>query len=250
MLSWINRWTNKRWLTLLFIGALSACQNTGPKQGLQALTPDEFNKRLQIDTILIDVRNAEEFRVNHIERAINLPVSNDSFRALLNRYDTNAHVLFYSNSGLRSKQAAQSAIDVGFDRVYHLSGGLEAWKANRLPYFEDLSQRQKERYSNDEYNRIVASEKLVLVDFYADWCGPCKMMDPHLKKLKQQYSEDELKIVKIDVDKNRPLSTRFDIRSIPLTKVYKNGMEVENRIGYMPPEQVDSILQSHGLAEK
>lgn len=247
ILSLTNRLTIKLVLFPVVLISWLGCQNSQSKLGLQSLPPQEFNARIQIDGVLIDVRNPEEFRVNHIEGATNIPVSNDDFRKDIGKYDTTLHMLFYSNGGLRGKQAAESAIDLGFDRVYHLAGGLEAWKANKLPYFEDLSQRPKERYTDEEYDRIVSSEQLVLVDFYADWCKPCKMMDPHLKKLKRHYEEDKLKIVKVNVDKNQSLSSRFEIRSIPLTKIYKNGMEVENRIGFMPPEQVDSILQSHGL---
>lgn len=84
-----------------------------------------------------------------------------------------------------------------------------------------------------KYQEIVKSHPLVLVDFYADWCGPCKMMAPVFKELKKKMG-DKVKIVKIDTERNQQISSSMGIRSIPTMVLYKDGQEVWKQAGAMP----------------
>ena len=72
------------------------------------------------------------------------------------------------------------------------------------------------------FHSIINSKKPVLIDFYADWCGPCKSYSPIIQQLKQELG-DEVKVIKIDVDKNQSLSNNLNVRSIPTTMIYQNG---------------------------
>lgn len=76
-----------------------------------------------------------------------------------------------------------------------------------------------------KFNELISSHPLVLVDFYAEWCGPCKTMAPILKQVKDA-NPDVIKIIKIDVDKNQALAAQFGIRSVPTLKLFKKGSEV------------------------
>jgi thioredoxin 1 len=88
------------------------------------------------------------------------------------------------------------------------------------------------------------SQGLVLADFWAPWCGPCKMIAPVLEELDQELG-DKVKIVKINVDENQETAGKFGIMSIPTLLVFKNGEVVDKVIGYQPKEALAGVLNKH-----
>ena len=93
------------------------------------------------------------------------------------------------------------------------------------------------------FQTIISSSPTVLVDFYADWCGPCKMLVPILKDLKDELG-DAIKIVKIDVDKNQPLATKYQVRGVSTMILYKNGKQVWRQSGVVPKEQLKEVISN------
>jgi thioredoxin 1 len=94
------------------------------------------------------------------------------------------------------------------------------------------------------YNEIVNSQKLVLIDFFATWCGPCKALAPILIKVKETTSVD-LKIVKIDVDKNKSLAQSMQIQGVPTMILYKNGQSVWRQSGVISATELLSIIERY-----
>ncbi|MGH2448041.1 MAG: thioredoxin [Chloroflexota bacterium] len=92
-------------------------------------------------------------------------------------------------------------------------------------------------------NEVTKADKPVLVDFWAEWCGPCRMMAPVLEKISDEHPE--LKIAKLDVDHNPKTAGEFGVQSIPTLIVFKDGKEAERLIGYMPKEKLMSRLQGY-----
>ncbi|MFZ4475334.1 MAG: thioredoxin [Saprospiraceae bacterium] len=88
---------------------------------------------------------------------------------------------------------------------------------------------------------LINSDKPVLVDFYADWCAPCKAMKPILEDLKAQMGED-VSIFKIDVEKNQILSERYQIRSIPTFVLFKNGEPVWRKSGMASSSELQRVV--------
>lgn len=82
--------------------------------------------------------------------------------------------------------------------------------------------------------------ELVLVDFYADWCGPCQMLAPELERLSDELG---IKVVKINVDEVSEVARRFRIMSIPTLLLYKNGEQVKRQSAYMPFEQLKEFIK-------
>lgn len=92
------------------------------------------------------------------------------------------------------------------------------------------------------FSEIIQSEKPVLVDF-ADWCGPCKMLAPILKEVKEELGDD-VKIVKIDVDKNQPLAAKYQVRGIPTMILFRNGQQIWRQSGVLPKEEIKKKIVS------
>ncbi|WP_053367328.1 thioredoxin [Bacillus sp. FJAT-27245] len=85
---------------------------------------------------------------------------------------------------------------------------------------------------------------LVLVDFWAPWCGPCKMIAPVLEEVDSEMG-DKVKIVKLDVDQNPETSAKYGVMSIPTLLVFKDGEQVDKVVGYQPKENLVSLLENH-----
>ncbi len=91
------------------------------------------------------------------------------------------------------------------------------------------------------FNELIKGEVPVLVDFYADWCAPCRMMPPILKQVKEQLG-DKIRIIKIDTDKNPGISETYKIRSIPTMMLFKNGEKTWETSGVMQASQLLTTL--------
>ena len=80
---------------------------------------------------------------------------------------------------------------------------------------------------------VLDSDKCVLVDFWAEWCGPCKAIAPSLEEISEEL-KDKLKVVKVNVDENPQVSQSYSIRSIPALMIFKNGVKVSEKMGALP----------------
>ncbi|WP_372946439.1 thioredoxin [Muriicola sp.] len=94
------------------------------------------------------------------------------------------------------------------------------------------------------FKDIISSEIPVLVDFYADWCGPCKVLAPILKQVKDQLG-DSVKIVKIDVDRNAALAERYQVRGVPTMILFREGKPLWRQSGVMQKSDLVKVLQSY-----
>ena len=94
------------------------------------------------------------------------------------------------------------------------------------------------------FNKIIQSETPVLIDFYADWCAPCKMMTPILKDIKSELG-DRLKVVKIDVDNNNAIAGKFQIRGVPTMMLFKEGQVLWRQSGVLPKDAILNAIEGY-----
>ena len=95
-----------------------------------------------------------------------------------------------------------------------------------------------------KFNSIINCNRPVLVDFYADWCGPCKQMPEILKQVKEEL-KDQIKIIKVDVDRNPNIASKYKIRSIPTLMLFKSGEQKWSGMGVRSASEVKSIVEQY-----
>lgn len=89
---------------------------------------------------------------------------------------------------------------------------------------------------------VMNSDKTVLIDFWATWCGPCKMLSPIIESIAEKY-DGTVKVCKVNVDEQPELANAFDVASIPTVVIMKDGKIVNTSIGYKPQEQIEALLK-------
>ncbi|MCD8025872.1 MAG: thioredoxin [Clostridiales bacterium] len=99
-----------------------------------------------------------------------------------------------------------------------------------------------ELYSEEFSEKVLNSDKIAVVDFFATWCGPCKMLSPVLEKLSEENSGIEF--FKVDIDQNEELANEYSVSSVPNVLIFKNGEFVENSIGCKPKDELQKLLDS------
>ncbi|MDT8347119.1 MAG: thioredoxin [Flavobacteriaceae bacterium] len=93
-----------------------------------------------------------------------------------------------------------------------------------------------------EFNKIISDNTPVLVDFFATWCGPCKMQAPILEQVKQKFG-DQLRILKIDVDKNPKLAAKYQVRGVPTLVLFKQAKQLWRKSGVVSASELTKLLQ-------
>jgi thioredoxin len=216
------------YITLLFVSAcLFSCQSqTGSGNATainMSVTVDEFEKKLSGGNVqLIDVRTPEEFSQGHLKGALNYDINSAEFENRLSALDKAKPVMVYCLSGGRSTAAADLMANKGFTEVYNMRGGIMKWNAAGKPIDQGAMSANDNGMSGSDFDRILLSDKYILVDYNAQWCRPCKKMAPMLDAFTEKRKE-KLMLVKIDADKNKNLLKQKGIESLPVLELYKDG---------------------------
>jgi thioredoxin 1 len=226
--------------TLLLLTSCTNGQNTSKKTNLTAV---EFSKKIQEleQPQLIDVRTPKEFEGGHLENAVNIDWNGNDFMTHISSLDKSKPVMVYCLSGGRSAAAANAMRENGFKQVYEMDGGMMQWRSKNLP--ETTENTVSKSMTVTQYETLLDSDKLVLIDFYAEWCAPCKKMEPYLNKISED-SSDKVVIVRIDADKNRELCKDLNVSALPVLKLYKNKQLIWENLGFIEENEVRKQLNN------
>ena len=101
-----------------------------------------------------------------------------------------------------------------------------------------------EQINKEKFDELLKGDKPVVCDFFATWCGPCKMLAPVMEEVGKEF-EDKAVFVKVDIDENMELSTRYGIMSIPLVVIFKDGEPIAKSLGYTTKDETREFLQNN-----
>jgi thioredoxin 1 len=236
-------------LTILTAGILflNACSSGQTKKNSTTvsylLSATEFAEKLkqQPSAPIIDVRTPGEFSKGHLVNAININWNGPDFATHISKLDKNKAVFLYCYSGSRSNAAASKLQNMGFKEVYNMSGGIISWRAAGLAE-TTTNTSPSNGMTKQQYEQLLVSDKLVLIDFYAEWCAPCKKMKPILDEISNEMA-GKVKVVEIDADSNKELMKELNISVIPTLQIYKNNKQSWSKTGYSSKEEIMKQLK-------
>ncbi len=226
-------------IVILFFGlVVSSCGNGAAKYQLSA---KEFSDKIKSTpgAPILDVRTPGEYAGGHLENAVNVDWNSSAFDNSLASYDKSKAVFVYCLSGARSASAARHMRQVGFKNVYEMDGGIMKWRAANLPLSSGSATR-KSGMTQDQYAAMVkgdASHSIVVIDFYADWCAPCKRMKPYLDEISREMGATVI-VKRVNADDNPDLCKSLNVDALPTVKVYKNNALVWSNVGYVEKSEV------------
>ncbi len=224
---------------LFFAGLMSVMLCSAQSEKVQ-LDARSFNDSVVANTeiIVLDVRSPAEYSKGFLNRAINIDYDGEDFESRIAKLDRNAKYYVYCLAGGRSSSAIREMQKLGLNTT-ELKGGMMAWRKEGLPVVEMES--VKDKISREEYDHLLRDD-LVLVDFFAPWCGPCKKMEPYLDELREEYAKN-VKVVRINIDENKNLADQLGVMEIPVLKIYKNGKETWDHRGFASKSFIEKALR-------
>ena len=226
-------------LLLLLIGSI-AFVNCNAQADKLHLGPQEFYDSIQANAkiVLLNVRTPAEYSKGFIGNAVNIDFNDEDFSSRISNLDKNTKYYVYCLAGSRSSAAIKQMQGNGISNISELKGGMMAWKKEGLPVVEMESVPDK--ISRDSYEKIISGE-LVLVDFYAPWCGPCRRMEPSLEALQKKFQENFI-LSRINIDENKNLATDLGVMEIPVLKLFRDGKEVWEHRGYAEKDVIEKAV--------
>ena len=223
----------------VFVFLIYSCKGQTSKN-IESIAPKEFSEKLNAtkNPQILDVRTKEEFAGEHLENAKNENWNNSNFDFNVNKYDKTKAVFVYCLSGGRSKKAAEKLISLGFLKVYELQGGIMKWNAAKLSKPSDKTIGM----TMQDYNKLLISDKKVLISFYADWCAPCKKMSPYILKMQKELS-DTVVVIRLNADENKTVVQELKIDALPTLILYQNQTVKSRKSGFISENDLRKIIK-------
>lgn len=206
-----------------------------------ALNAGEFETGIGTkDSIqILDVRTPGEYSSGHIKGALLADWNNkEEFKRRVAFIDKNKPVYVYCLAGGRSAAAAEKMRAEGYEKVYELKGGINAWKADSKPLEGKSTAKQM---TMEEFNTFINADKTVLVDFGAEWCPPCRKMEPVLKNL-QANNPGKFSLIKVDGGNDEAVLKAYNVTALPVFILFKDGKQVWRKDGVAEEKEIAGKL--------
>ena len=229
----------KIFVVLFAVASIYSCNSDAQNA---VLDTKSFETAINTGTYqLLDVRTAGEYQSGHLKNSLQADWNNqEQFIDRTKYLDKSKPLLVYCASGIRSGNAAKYLASIGFKSVQNLEGGLNKWK---------LEGRAIESAGNipqlavDAYQKATQQSATVLVDFGAEWCPPCKKMEPILKEI-QADKTLQFSLFKVDGGNDIEVMKANQVSALPVFVIYKNGKEVWRKQGVVEATELKKQLQN------
>lgn len=208
-------------------------------------TASEFKTSIEtIEGVLVDVRTSGEFNSGYIKTAVNYNYYDSDFKQKLLALPKDKNIYLYCKTGARSRSAASFLASNGYLRVYNLSRGIMDWSRQSFPLEKSVTEPVKnaENYTDmQKYSQTVMGAKVVLVDFYAPWCIPCKKMMPYVEQISKDYA-GKLTVLKVNADASKDLIKQLQVQSVPFLAIYKDTKLIFQHAGELAEDALRAEL--------
>lgn len=216
-------------LTILSIAIICGASS----QQLFNVDAKTFADKIELEEgIVLDVRTPGEYSRGHIKNATLISTSDQEFVHKVKLLQKDKPIYVYCLTGSRSRAVSYYLYQNGYAKVYNLQRGIVEW--NQLGYPIEQSNQvvasANKTYSTTDFSNLVNSNTLVLVNFHAPWCAPCKKMAPMIEDVKNEFA-GKAKVEKVDIESNKSLQTSYEVQSIPGLILFKDGKEVWRHTG-------------------
>ncbi len=212
---------------------------------LKDVNPKEFKQIIDTeDVIILDVRTPQEVAKGNIKGSSMINYFDENFLDKLSLVNKSKTICIYCKSGGRSSKAAKILQENGFNKIYQLEGGLMAWENEGLPITEPTNTKDEnvKAMSLDEFNKLIKTDKPVLVEFHTLWCAPCIKMASVMDEIEKEYKDKAL-VIRIDLDNSKEVSKAFKIKNVPMFVLFKNGKAQWKHNGIIAKEELTKHLK-------
>jgi len=224
---------------------LFGCRNGNSQSSGGNISVADFAKKLEEhpEISLIDVRTPGEYEKGHLKNATNIDWNAADFAQKMEEYDKTKPIMLYCLSGGRSGNAMMKLKEMGFKEVYNMEGGIMKWRAANMPEATaDAATSTTSGMTVAQFEQALKTDKKVLVDYYAEWCAPCKKMKPYLEEISKDMA-DQVIVLRINADDNPELCKAMKVEALPVLQIYKNGTKTWENLGFIPKDKVVEALQ-------
>ncbi len=233
----------KRFISI-FLLPVAFSVSSFASSAVENVDPLAFQKLIDSgEGIVLDVRTPDEVAQGQIGEASVIDFYADDFQRKLGLMNRATPIFVYCRSGGRSGRTAEMMEQMGFEKVYNLSGGIKAWEGKGLPLSKSAIAPAKsaEGMSLGSFKEAIAESDSVLVDFHTNWCVPCRRMRPVIDQLEDDVA-GRARVLRVDADASPEVASAFNVVGVPVFVIIKGGQEIARLNGIVSLEKLKETL--------
>ncbi len=198
------------------------------------------------NAIILDVRTPQEYSRGNIQGSTLINIADPEFVSRINMLQKDKTILIYCLTGSRSSVAANYMTRLGFKKIYNLQQGIMDWNQQGYPMIQSNQAvaSTSPTYTEQSFAKLLQANKLVLVDFHAVWCAPCKAMNPVIDKVSADF-KGKAKVEKVDVEANKIITAAYQVQTVPGFVLFKEGKKVWSHSGTISYNDLATVIKKY-----